>query len=366
MADMASSLRDIDAALAGAAAGRRAKMLEQVTQLFVGRAERYSDEEIAFFDAVITRLAAKIEVEARILLAERLAPVPNAPPTVIRMLAFDDVAAVAAPVLAQSERLDDAALIENARAKGQQHLLAISRRRTLGEALTNVLVTRGDRAVAVSVAGNPGARLSHTGFATLIGRAQGDDDLAERIGARREIPPHLFLKLLAAASERVRIKLRALHPQAGADIDRVVAQVAGRMKRAASARPRDYAAATQALSSRHRAGMLAENDLAAAASAGRMEESVVALALLAGLPVAVAHEALHSERTEAILVIARARGLAWSTVKALLRLRAGPKGISATEQQQTLASFERLSRATAEQLLRFHLMAKDAPASRPS
>src|SRR5690349_4353408 len=104
-------------------------MLEQVTQLFVSRADCYSDEEIGFFDAVITRLATEIEIEARILLSHRLAPVPNAPPGAIRMLAFDDEPAVAVPVLALSERLDDAILIENARTKSRQHLLAIAQRR---------------------------------------------------------------------------------------------------------------------------------------------------------------------------------------------------------------------------------------------
>jgi uncharacterized protein (DUF2336 family) len=292
--------------------------------------------------------------------------VPNAPPAVIRMLAFDDDAAVASPVLMLSERLDEAALIENAKAKSQQHLLAISRRRSLGEALTDVLVVRGDRAVAVSVAGNPGARLSHGGFATLIGRANGDDELAERIGARREIPPHLFLKLLAAASERVRVKLRALHPQAGADINRVVAQVADRMKKAIAARPRDYSGVTEPLAARHRDGTLSEADVAGFAEAGRMEESVVALALIGDLPIHVADHAMHCDRSEAIMVIARARGLTWPTVKALLRLRAGPKGISATELQQHLASFERLTRPTAEQLLRFHYMAKSSPGTKPS
>jgi uncharacterized protein (DUF2336 family) len=364
-ADAASSIRELDSALNRARPERRGEMLEQVTELFVSRAARYSDEEIGFVDAVIVRLAAEIEIEARILLSRRLAPVPNAPPGAIRMLAFDDEPAVAAPVLTLSERLDDETLIENASTKSQHHLLAISQRHALGEALTNVLITRGDRAVIITVTGNPGARLSHEAFSTLIARARGDDDLAERIGARREIPPHLFLKLLAVASERVRTKLRARHPQASADIDRVVAQVAGRMRRAAVRRPRDYSAAAQALGARHRAGLLSQADVAASADAGHVEESVVALALLAALPVPLVDEAMHSDRSEAILVIARARDLAWPTVKALLRLRAGPKGISTTELQQTLASFERMSPATAEQLLRFHLTARSSQ-SKPS
>src|SRR5690348_16313348 len=193
-ADAARSLREIESALGRAPSERRGKMLEQVTDLFVSRADCYSDEEIGFFDAVIMRLAAEIEIEARILLANRLAPVPNAPPGAIRMLAFDDEPAVATPVLTHSERLDDASLIENASTKSQQHLLAIAQRRALGEALTNVLVTRGDRAVIISVTDNSGARLSQEAFSTLITRACGDDELAERIGARREIPPHMFLK----------------------------------------------------------------------------------------------------------------------------------------------------------------------------
>jgi uncharacterized protein (DUF2336 family) len=360
---MAASVRDIERAVARAPAARRGKMLEQITTLFIDSAERYSDEEIGFFDEVITRLAAEIEREARILLSERLAPVPNAPPATIRMLAFDDDAAIATPVLSLSERLDEQTLIENANAKSQQHLLAIAGRRSLGESVTDILVARGDRAVAATVAGNPGARLSPAGFAALIGRAKGDDGLTERVGTRSDIPPHLFLKLLAVASEQVRTKLRARHPHAGTHIDQVVAQVARRMRRKIAAQPRDYSATSALLCARHRAGMLGEADLAAYAESGRMEESVVALALLAALPVPAADEALHGDRSDAVLVIARARGLAWPTVKALLRLRAGPKGISITEMQQNLASFERLSRSTAEQLLRFHSM---GPASRPA
>src|SRR5690348_2978983 len=140
-ADAARSLREIESALGRAPSERRGKILEQVTELFVSRADRYSDEEIGFFDAVIMRLAAEIEIEARILLSHRLAPVPNAPPGAIHMLAFDDEPAVAVPVLSLSERLDESTLIENARTKSQQHLLAISQRRALGEALTNVLIT---------------------------------------------------------------------------------------------------------------------------------------------------------------------------------------------------------------------------------
>jgi uncharacterized protein (DUF2336 family) len=71
-------------------------------------------------------------------------------------LACDDAIDVASPVLTQAERLDTETLIECARTKNQEHLLAISRRKALPEALTEVLVERGDQQVVLSTAKNRG------------------------------------------------------------------------------------------------------------------------------------------------------------------------------------------------------------------
>ena len=355
----AMTIGEIDAAVAHVARERRAHMLDEVTDLFIRHAASFSDDEIELFDDVIGRLATEIEIEAKILLAQRLAAVPQAPRRVIRMLAFDDHVEVATPVLAHSERLDEPSLIENARTKSQQHLFAISRRRELAEPVTDVLVERGDRSVAISVAGNTGARFSEKGFLALIRRSAGDDLLAERLGERDAIPAHLFLKLLSVASERVRAKLRASHPQAGAEIDRVVGEVTDRMKSLVVARPRDYSDRVEVLGDLYRAGRLNEADLARFAHGGRFEDSVVTLALLAKVPVTVADRAMYGERSDFVVVIARAIGLKWGTTKLLLQLWSGPKLLPPEELQRSLAAFEQLSPSTAAHLLRFQA----APAS---
>ena len=61
-----------------------------------------------------------------------------------------------------------------ARARGQDHLLAISKRDTLSERVTDVLVNRGDQVVVRSVAGNDGARFSEGGLTRLLDKARGD------------------------------------------------------------------------------------------------------------------------------------------------------------------------------------------------
>jgi uncharacterized protein (DUF2336 family) len=356
--DEAMNIRDLGLAVADVAPERRAHVLGQVTDLFVLHAAAYSDDEIALFDDIIARLAAQIEVEARIMLAQRLAKVPNAPGNVIRMLAFDESIEVAGPVLIHSEQLAETSLVENAQTKSQKHLFAISRRRALGEPVTDVLIERGDRTVAISVAGNAGARFSEKGLLGLIKRSTGDDTLAERLGGRREIPAHLFLKLLSVASEQVRERLRASHPQAGAEIDRVVETVAGRMraqiKSQAAAAPRDYSVRMQELGSRYIAGRLTENDLMRYAQGRQFVDAVATLALLARVPVQLVDRAMHSERADVLLVIARAINLKWGTVKLLLQLRAAPLVQHPEELQRSLAAFEQMSPTTAAHLMRFH------------
>ena len=88
------------------------------------------------------------------------------------MLASDDDITVAGPVLKLAPRLTEADLVDLAKTKSQAHLQAISARKVLGEAVTDVLVRRGDREVARSVADNRGARISETGFFRLVERAE--------------------------------------------------------------------------------------------------------------------------------------------------------------------------------------------------
>jgi uncharacterized protein (DUF2336 family) len=156
-------IAEVEGAIAGASTERRSEMLRKVTDLFVSDWDEFTSEELAIFDNVIVRLVAEIEQAARELLARRLAPIRNSPPDTIRLLAFDDAIEVADPVLAQAS-LDDKTLIEIARTKGQRHMLAISRRASLSEAVTDVLVALGDREVVLDTVDNYGACFSDDGF----------------------------------------------------------------------------------------------------------------------------------------------------------------------------------------------------------
>jgi uncharacterized protein (DUF2336 family) len=305
-------------------------------------------------------LAAEIEEDARITLAAQLAPIPNAPQKVINRLAIDEVIEVAWPVLAHSERVDDNALIESAMMLSQQHLLAISRRRVVNERVTDVLIARGDRPVLAGVAGNPGAQISELGYSTLVQRSENDDDLIERIGMRADIPRPLFLKLLTKASQQVRIKLNAAHPQAGPVVNFAVGEATDRIQNASREESSRYEVAEAMITSLHRAGHLRDVDVSRFADDGLFEETVIALALLCNLSIETIESAMTHERIETALVFVKAAGLSRATAKSILHLCAEVAKLAQSDIDRGLASFDRLKSGTSQELVRFYQLRESA------
>jgi uncharacterized protein (DUF2336 family) len=353
-------LDELQTTLAHGTVARRVETLRRVTDLFVNGAVDYSDEQIGLFDDVFQCLLHHIETSAKALLANRLAPIDTAPPLTIRALAFDDVIEVAAPVLSRSERLDDDALIETARNKSQAHLMAISTRRVLSGAVTDVLVLRGNDEVIQSTINNPGAEFSERGFSRLVNRAEGDDNLATCLGLRPTIPRHLYLKLIAKASATVRARLEAANPPLAGDVPTAVREATRRARSAPSAITRETMIAHALIKSLYADGRLDEHEVAAFAEAGKFDEANAAIAALAKVPVTVAENMMVETRAEGVMILAKVAGMSWSTVRAIIDMRDGLSGMEPTDLAACKATYERLRTSTAQQVLRFHRMQQTA------
>src|SRR4051812_46716825 len=111
MAAPASLIPELEDVLQNGSAERRARTLQRITSLFLNGADQYSEEHVALFDGVFTRLIEEIELKARAELSHSLAPVSNAPVEAVRRLAKDDDISVAGPVLEQSRRLPESDLV---------------------------------------------------------------------------------------------------------------------------------------------------------------------------------------------------------------------------------------------------------------
>jgi hypothetical protein len=254
MNEAKSFLRDLDDAVLRGTAESRMRALWHTTDLLI--AGRYSDDEIWTFGEVIGRLADEIEVAARTQLAKRLARIDQAPINIIHKLAFDDSIEVAGPVLRESERLEAYALVANVCTKSQSHMLAISKRKSIEETVTDVLVTRGDKDVVNSVAKNNGARFSDFGFLHLIQRAEGDSILAEQLGLRKDIPRHIFQQLISKASDDVKKRLERERPTMLDQIQSSVTDVTGELQSKFGPVSRSYFVAKRVVATQHQHGNL--------------------------------------------------------------------------------------------------------------
>ncbi len=346
-------IQEINSTIAQSSSERRSTMLRRLTDFFLVSADQYSDDEIALIDDVFVRLVETIEESSRALLAIRLAPLSKAPPKILHILASDNAIEVSSPILMQSERLDDPCLIDCARTKSQEHLLAISLRKTLAESVTDVLVERGDPQVVLSTAKNPGAKFSNKGFAILVKRSDGDDRLATCVGARPDIPEQLFEQLLETASATVRAKLETERPAAKQDIHRVVSDVTGRIRAEATIQTPEYAAARVLVTSLNRAGQLNAAKLEALAKANRFEEIVSALSLMSDMPTDFVERAINDADAESLLVLCKAVGLPWETTRNILTLNGRKHPRSPGEIDQCLTAFQLLKQPTAKQILGF-------------
>jgi len=356
-----SFLRDLDEAVTRGTPESRARALWHTTNLMI--AGRFSEDEIWTFGEVVTRLADEIEVAARAQLSQRLARFDRAPVNVIHKLAFDDSIEVAGPVLRESKRLEPYALVANVCTKSQTHMLAISKRESLPERVTDELVTRGNDDVVNSVARNNGARFSDFGFLHMITRAEGDSILAEQLGLRKDIPRHVFQQLIAKASNDVKDRLERERPEMAKDIQSSVTDVAGALQSKFGPVSRSHFVAKRVVATQHRLGNLNESSISTYARSHRLDEVTIGMSLLCALPGDVIERALLDKNRETLLILAKALDFSWETTMALLFLGAKDHRITAQDLRDLENEYGRLNIETSRSVLAFYQSRKNGGAA---
>src|SRR5229473_3459574 len=289
-------------------AEKRLATAKHVTDLFLSSAGSFNHEQIELFGDLLERLIKTIEiraiadVSARIALAEmsvQLAPVAQAPPSVVRRLAMNDEIAVAGPVLTESARLSTEDLVEIAETKGEQHLLAIETgiRVDLPSALRRQLLRNATEAVR----------------SRLLSRA----------------PPHIFEEIRSAIAT------------VAAGADREMSNV------------RDFTAAKRLVARLKNNGELNEATLFGFAKQRKYEETVAALAELSRSTIEIIRPLMQSLRDDGVLFPCKAAELSWETVSAVLDSRFATGSMAPHELAKAKAQFAKITPENARRLLRF-------------
>jgi hypothetical protein len=343
---------ELEAAVSDGSATRRARILRQVAALFVAEAHRLTHSQLSVFDEVLICLLHRVEARALAELSAALAGITPAPPETTRRLAHHEIAAVASPALHKSCMLTDADLVEIAGNRSQQHLIAISKRADLSEAVTDAVLKHAGKDVSRILARNASAQLTEKGYASLLATAAHDDTVAEALGLRPDLPDDALQSLLAATTETVRSRLKKC---ASAQTRERVQAALGCVDAPVEAKkltPDDYAEARAAVVVLNHGGKLNDSTVNRFAIRREYPNVIAALSLLSGGTVEVIAPLMEEESGSGLLTACRASRLNWQTTLTVINNRRVPP-LSKQQLDQAREVFEMLYVSSAQYTIRF-------------
>ena len=332
----AEFISELEDAVAGAPE-RRVPILGRVTDLLLANAGRLDQPQIGVFDDVLVRLMRSVDARSLAKLSMALSDLPTAPRETVCRLARHDEAGVAVPVLLKTESLADEELIEIASKHSRQHLLAIAERRTLNEAVIDAVLERGDTTVCRALAKNAGARFSEQAYAKLIATTGRDDDTANALVLRPDLPIKMLHKLLSGSTKVALARLLSIaRPETREVIQAAIERFATQDTTKTPAAI-DYSEAKSKVLALSKTGKLSDSAVNRFAVHRERENLVAALSLLATVAIETIEPLLEESDGYGLMVTCRASRLNWQTAVAVISNRSCARRFGGQELEQLKA-----------------------------
>jgi uncharacterized protein (DUF2336 family) len=273
---------------------------------------------------------------------------------VVRKLAHDSDIEIARPVLRGALGLTERDLVEIGRKASDAHLDAIAGRAQLSAAVTDVLIDRGSREVMHTVSANHGAAFSEFGMGKLVSRARDDGGLQGILVERSDLTQSAIDQLSSIVSEALAIKLaeRGYHV-AGKIPEQLAMDASAAFARAVHERDRNAIAAERIITEFGAGRMTLEDALTGVIKCEQMLAVAALLSHCTGLERNKLMSMLNGGTQQTVLVLLRALDLKWTTVAALMTLRARKQRARETPGSGAQRDYEAIDATAAKRTLRF-------------
>lgn len=341
---------------------KRRALLRELTEHFFG-GQTHTAAEAGLYGDVMARLADDMETAVRAELAVRFAEVADAPRTLIRRLANDE-ASVAEPVLTRSPVLTDEDLLGVVRRHGQAHLRAVSNRTTVSEAVSDVIVARGDDETLGTLLRNDGARLSRQASEAAVERAKANPTLHEATVERATLPPDLLNDMYFVVEARLRTRI--LKQNATLDpalLDSALAAGRDRVAAEDGALPADYSECLAYVEELKAAGQLTPQMLARFLRSGGKTSFLIALAQLADIDFHTARQIIDRRELDALAVVCKSADLDRALFLTYAVVLLNDDGDAMAKAHAYARMYAELTRDAALRTLRFWRMRRGAQAA---
>lgn len=341
---------------------KRRALLRELTEHFFGSSARSATED-TLYGSVLASLTTDMETAVRAELSARFANTPDAPHALIRRLANDE-AAVAGVVLATSPVLTDEDLLGVVRKHGQDHLRAVSARSSVSEAVSEVIVERGDDETLGALLRNDGARLSRRSSEAVVERARVNPTLHEATVSRASLPADLLNEMYFVVEARLRTRI--LEQNARMDpalLESALAAGRARIATDDGALPADYTQCSAYVEELKAAGQLTPRMLARFLRSGGRTSFLIALAQLSDIDFHTARQIVERRELDALAVVCKAADLDRALFLTYAVVLLDDEGDAMAKAHAYARMYAELSRDAALRTLRFWRMRRGAAAA---
>ena len=201
--DMSDMGRLAQLAMNPQAGASREEIYLAVASLYRIQGAGLNDRERQLMREILRRLTLDVEMAIRIALAQRLADDSTAPHDLILLL-VDDRIEVARPLILNSPLLTETDVLRLIAHCDVAHQEAIAARPHIGVPVTDTLAKSESESVLMALVRNVTAKISDTGYRTLVEKSRALTGLQEPLVRRADMPPQLAASMCEWVSDALK------------------------------------------------------------------------------------------------------------------------------------------------------------------
>ena len=305
MAKNSLTNQDVERLIATPSVEARAQTAARVAADFDRGA--FTDAERQIAEDIFRLLVRDAEIRVRQALSDHLKENSLLPRDVAVTLARD-VHSVSLPVLQLSEVLTDADLIEIIGTRDPDKQIAISSRRSVSEAVSEAIVTTENERAVVALVLNEGAQISEKSFGHVVESLGHKEDIQNAMLGRSGLPIGIAERLVTLVSENMKAEIAKRFELSTDILTDIILQTRERavLSLSGESDQQSLEALVRQLSAR---GRLTPSIILRAVCMGDSQFFGMAMAELAGIPMANAQELIHDQGSLGLKAIFDKSGL---------------------------------------------------------
>lgn len=335
-------------------AGRRA-LINIIADIFFEQGEALTDRERSLMTEILRQLIHDVETIVRRSLSDRLSRLAHAPRELIGELANDSIE-VALPILLESDLLQDVELVEIIVHRTLEHQLAIAMRREVSEAVSDMLIGRGNPAVIKTLLENHGARISAKTMAYLVEESKRVNTYQDPLLRRPDLGPELARRMYHWVSAALRKHILENFPVEPNGLDYALEQTALSLSSESSVFDRSHESSIELAEELYQQGMITAPLLIQTLREGEISLFVALFAKLTALSHHVVQRILFDRLGEGLATACKVAGIeksAFASIYLLSRHARPNEGAPAPAEVTNLLSFfDQIDLNSAQELMK--------------